>query len=162
MEIFGLVRIKEFLVKSRMQKRILQTGFLSIFMLTLLAACPVITCGCSPAPLASLTLSSNAASVTQGSSTQISIEATDVYDETIWPLTILVKPNEAPQSGNPPQGVSASALLLTKENPKGVLTLSVSKLAAPGSYDLIIYPTSSIQKGLLPFSSFNLKITTQP
>jgi hypothetical protein len=145
-----------------MRKRILQTGILSIFMLSLFVACPIITCGCSPAPLATLKLSSNAESVAQGSSTQISIEATDVYDETIWPLTILVKPNEAPQSGSPPQGVSASALLLTKENPKGVLTLSVSKLAAPGSYDLIIYPTFSIQKGFLPISSFNLKITTQP
>jgi hypothetical protein len=162
MEIFGLVRIKEFLVKSRMQKRILQTGFLSIFMLTLLAACPVITCGCSPAPLASLTLSARAESVAQGSSTQISIEATAVYNESVWPLTILVKPNEAPQSGSLAEGISANTLTLTKENPKGVLTLSVSKTTPPGSYNLVIYPTSSVSTGFLPYNNFNLKVTTQP
>ena len=145
-----------------MQKRVLQTGMLSIFILVLFVACPRTTCGCSPAPLAYLTLSSNAESVVQGSSIQISIEATDSYDETIWPLAIVVKPSEEPQSGNLPQGVSASTLILTKDIPKGVLTLSTSKLAAPGSYTLIIYPTSSVKKGYLPYSYFNLTVKNQP
>jgi hypothetical protein len=142
-----------------MQKRILQTGILSIFVLVLFVACPRTTCGCTPAPLASLTLSSNANSVARGSSTQISIKATYVYNETSWPLRIVIKPNQEPQTGSLPLGVSVDSLVLTKDIPNGVLTLSVNQSATPGTYDLVIYPISSVQNEFLPFNNFRLTIT---
>jgi hypothetical protein len=146
-------------MKLRMQKRILQTGILSIFVLVLFVACLRTTCGCSPAPLVSLTLSSDAKSVARGSNTQISIKADFVYAETVWPLQIVVKPSQEPQTGNLPLGVTVDSLVLTKDIPNGVLTLSVSKSATPGDYALVIYPTSSAPYGYLPYYNFKLTIT---
>jgi hypothetical protein len=144
-----------------MQKRILQTGILSIFVLVLFVACPRITCGCSPAPLAFLTLSSTSESVAQGSSTKISVEISDIYDESAWPLQIVVKPAQEPQTGSLPLGVSVDSLVLTKDSPKGLLTVTVSKSAAPGPYNFVVYPTSALNR----FSyreNFTLMVTTQP
>jgi hypothetical protein len=145
-----------------MQKRILQTGILSIFMLSLFVACPIITCGCSPGPLALLTLSSTSESVAQGSSVKISVEIFEVYNESAWPLQVVVKPAQEPQLGNLPEGVSTNTLILTKEIPNGVLTLSVSKLTTPGLYNLVIYPTSG-QNGYSALrDDFTLTVTTRP
>jgi hypothetical protein len=157
-----LIYVEKFLIKFRMQKRILQTGFLSILVTTLFAACPVITCGCSPGPLALLTLSSKAESIAQGSSAQITVKVSEIYDQSAWPLQVVIKPAQEPQLGNLPEGVTTNTLLLTKEIPSGVLTLRVSKLTTPGSYNLVVYPTSG-QNGYSSFrEDFTLTVTTQP
>jgi hypothetical protein len=148
-----------------MTKRILQTGLLSVVTTFLFSACNLFsTCGCQAFPIANLGLSSNAGSIQRGSSGQISVKATGV-DENTWPLNVVVNADSQPQTVKLPPGVSVNPLVLTKEVPNGVLTLTIDQAVTPGTYRLTIYPTSSYTpKGFWysPYSYFDLTITDKP
>jgi hypothetical protein len=148
-----------------MTKRILQTGLLSVVTTFLFSACNLFsTCGCQAFPIANLGLSSSNGSIQRGSSGKISVKATGV-DENIWPLSVVVKADSQSQTSTLPQGVNVNVLVLTKDVPDGVLTLTIAQTAIPGTYRLVIYPTSSFTPNGLsysPYSYFDLTITDKP
>jgi hypothetical protein len=146
-----------------MQKRILQTGILSIFVLVLFVACPRITCGCQPSLLAYLELDSHYGSVQRGSSTEISIKVSNVYDESAWPLQFVVKPAyPSSQTDTLPAGISVNPPTVTKIAPSGMLTIKADQILPIGTQQLVIYAISSTSKETSNYAYLDLKITDKP
>jgi hypothetical protein len=146
-----------------MQRRILQTGILSIFILVLFVSCPPISCGCQPSLLGNLSIDSYYNSVQRGSSTQISLMVSNVYDESAWPLQFVIRPAYPPSQTNTlPAGINVDLPTITKIAPKGMLTIKADQTLPIGTQQLVVYAISSTSQETSNYAYLELKVTDKP